>query len=122
VSGLADDEQEQEAEEPEAEADGAQEEEDQVDSGALPSIDDLMAALNQIKVGELLLSTVSTLASIAYGRLESRDLSEAKAAIDAIRALLPVLEGQVDDGMRRDFEQALTNLQLAYANAVSPAE
>src|SRR6185312_11801258 len=37
-------------------------------SGAMPSMDDLIAALNQIKVGELLLSTVSTLASIAYGR------------------------------------------------------
>jgi hypothetical protein len=122
VSGLAEDEHEQKAQEPEAQAEDAQEQEDQGESGALPSMDDLMAALNQIKVGELLLSTVSTLASIAYGRLESRDLSEAKTAIDAIRALLPVLEGQVDDGIRRDFEQALTNLQLAYADAVASAE
>ena len=91
-------------------------------SGAMPSMDDLLAALNQIKVGELLLSTVSTLASIAYGRIESRDLGEARTAIDAIGALLPVLEGQVDAAIRRDFEQALTNLRLAYADAVASAE
>ena len=92
------------------------------ESTPMPSIADLMDALNQIKVGELLLSTVSTLASIAYGRIEKRDLGEAKMAIDAIRALMPILEGGVDAGMRRDFEQALTNLQLAYADAVSRAE
>jgi hypothetical protein len=91
-------------------------------SGAMPSMDDLLAALNQIKVGELLLSTVSTLASLAYGRIESRDLGEARTAIDAIGALLPVLEGQVDAAIRRDFEQALTNLRLAYADAVASAE
>ena len=118
MSGLADDEHEQEGQ---ARRDEEAQEE-QGESGAMPSMDDLMDALRQIKVGELLLSTVSTLASVAYGRLESRDLAEAKAAIDAIRALLPVLEGQVEDGMRRDFEQALTNLQLAYADAVASAE
>ncbi len=52
-----------------------------------------MEALRQAKVGELLLSTVSTLASVAYGKLESSDLAEAKAAIDAIGALLPLLAG-----------------------------
>jgi hypothetical protein len=110
VSELADDEQQSPHSEDEAQED------------AMPSIGDIMEALNRIKVGELLLSTVSTLASVGYGRIESRDLPEAKIAIDAIAALLPVLQGQVEDGIRRDFEQALTNLRLAYADAVTSAE
>ena len=117
MSGLAEDEQERGEEVPgsvgQEPADGQEE---------MPSVNDLMDALRQVKVGELLLSTVSTLASVAYGKLESRDFSEAKAAIEAIRALLPVLQGEVEDGVRRDFEQALTNLQLAYADAVTSAE
>ena len=85
-------------------------------------MDDLMNAIREIKVGQFLLSTVSTLASLAYGKLETGDTAEAKAAIDSIRALLPVLEGQVEEPMRRDFEAALANLQVAYADAVSKAQ
>jgi hypothetical protein len=86
------------------------------------SVEGLMEALNKVKVSELLLSTVSTLASLAYGKLEAPDLPEAKAAIDAIGALLPLLEGEVDAGMLRDFGQALTNLRLAYADAVAQGQ
>ena len=69
-----------------------------------------------------ILSTVSTLASVAYGKLEMKDTPEAKKAIDAIDALLPLLEGEVDDDMRKEFEQAVTGLKLAYADAVSASE
>jgi hypothetical protein len=86
------------------------------------SVAGLMEALNKVKVSELLLSTVSTLASLAYGKLEAPDLPEAKAAIDAIGALLPLLEGEIDAGMLRDFGQALTNLRLAYADAVAQGQ
>ena len=51
-----------------------------------------------------------------------KDLPEAKTAIDAIDALLPLLHGQVDEGILRDFEQALTNLKLAYADAVGSSD
>jgi hypothetical protein len=85
-------------------------------------MDDLMDAIRGIKVGQFLLSTVSTLASLAYGKLDQGEVGEAKAAIDAVQALLPVLEGQVEEPMRRDFEAALANLEVAYADAVSKAE
>jgi hypothetical protein len=84
-----------------------------------PTIEDLAEALRQIEVGQFLLSTVSTLASLAYGKLEQGELAQAKAAIDAIGALLPVLQGQVDDALLRDFERALANLRVAYADAAS---
>ena len=84
-----------------------------------PGLDDLMQAMREIRVDQFLLTTVSTLASLAYGKLEQAELEQAQAAIDAIRALLPVLEGQVEADLLRDFGQALANLQVAYADAAS---
>jgi len=84
-----------------------------------PTLDDLAEALRQIEVGQFLLSTVSTLASLAFGKLEQGELAQAKAAVDAIGALLPVLKGQVEEGLLRDFERALANLRVAYADAAS---
>jgi hypothetical protein len=85
-------------------------------------MEDLMEAIRQIEVGQFLLSTVSTMASLGYGKLESGDLGQARAAIEAIEALLPVLEGQVDEALLRDFRSALANLKVAYADAVARAE
>jgi hypothetical protein len=84
-----------------------------------PTIEDLAEALRQIEVGQFLLSTVSTLASLAFGKIEQGELSQAKAAIDAIGALLPVLKEEVEEDLFRDFERALANLRLAYADAAA---
>jgi len=86
------------------------------------AVEDMLETIRQAKVAPLVLSTVSTFASVAYGKLEAKDLTEAKAAIDVIDALLPLLSDDVDDDIRRDFAQALTNLKLAYADAVTSAE
>ena len=59
-----------------------------------------MDMLRQARVGELLLSTVSTLASVAYGKLEEGDLAEAKLAIDAIGALSAPRPSELDAGHR----------------------
>src|SRR5213079_1045394 len=61
-----------------------------------PTVDDLIEAIRGIRVGQFLLSTVSTLASLAYGKLDSGDLEEARVAIDAFRTLIPLLEGQIE--------------------------
>jgi hypothetical protein len=82
-----------------------------------PSLDDVVRQIHAIPIGPFLLSTVSTLASMAYGKLASGQLDEARGAIDAIRALLPVLEGRIEPELKRDFDQALANLQVAYADA-----
>ena len=97
-------------------------EEDEVDEEAKEALQEMLDTIRQAKVGPLILSTVSTFASVAYGKLEMKDLPEAKTAIDVIDALLPLLGGDVDDDIRRDFAQALTNLKLAYADAISSAE
>ena len=86
------------------------------------AVEEMLETIRQAKVAPLILSTVSTFASVAYGKLEAKDLPEAKAAIDVIGALLPLLSSDVDEPIRRDFDQALTNLKLAYADAVTKAE
>ena len=84
---------------------------------------ELVDALRRLKVSDLLVQTLSTVSSLAYHRLaeEHRDLEQARLAIEALRALVPVLAGSVPPELSRDFEQVIANLQLAYASAVQPA-
>jgi hypothetical protein len=51
-------------------------------------------------------------ASLAFAKLEGGELGQAKTAIDALAALLPLVEGEP----ARDLQGALTNLQVAYAS------
>ena len=75
--------------------------------------------LKKLKVSDLLVQTLYTVSSLGYRKLseEDRDLDEARLAIEALRALLPVLEGSAPDELVRDFRQVTSNLQLAYADA-----
>ncbi len=84
---------------------------------------ELLDALRQLQVSDLLVQTLSTVSSLAYHRLaeEHRDLEQAHLAIEALRALVPVLSGSIPPELTRDFEQVIANLQLAYASAVEPA-
>jgi hypothetical protein len=86
-------------------------------------IEDLQAELAKLKVSDLLLQTLYTVSSLGYHRLsgEAKDLDQARLAIEALKALVPVLEGSVPPDALRDFQQVLANLQLAYASAASEA-
>ena len=83
----------------------------------------LAEVLTQIQVSDLLVQTLSTVASLAYHRLseEHRDLEQVRLAIEALRALLPVVSESLPPEIVRDLEQVTANLQLAYAAAVAPA-
>ena len=74
-----------------------------------------------MKVSDLLLSTVTTLAQLGYAKLEegTKDLEQARVAIDAIAALLPLIQDHVPAEIVRDLESVLANLQLAYVRASS---
>ena len=92
------------------------------DEQQLPTEEELREALDRIGVADILLNALSATASIGFRRVsaEARDLNEVKLAIESLRALEPVLrESGVDEAVVRDLEQARTNLQLAYAKAVS---
>jgi hypothetical protein len=82
---------------------------------------ELQAELAKLKVSDLLLQTVYSLSSLGYQRVggEAKDLDQARLAIEALKALVPVLEGDVPEEVVRDFRQLLANLQLAYASAAS---
>jgi hypothetical protein len=73
--------------------------------------------LRKAKVSDLLVHTCSLLASLAFGKLspELLDLDQARLAIDALDALGPLLE----EGPRRDIQQVVANLKLAYAETAS---
>jgi hypothetical protein len=81
---------------------------------------ELQAELDKLKVSDLLLQSVYTISSLGYHRLsgEQKDLEQARLAIEALKALLPVLEGAAPADAVRDFNQVLVNMQLAYAAAV----
>jgi hypothetical protein len=88
----------------------------------LPSEEELRDALDRIGVADILVNAMSAAASIGFRRVsaEARDLEQVRLAIESLRALEPVLrDGGADDALVRDLEQARTNLQLAYARAVS---
>jgi hypothetical protein len=82
-------------------------------------IEELQAELAKLKVADLLLQTLYSVSSLGYHRLsgETKDLEQARLAIEALRVLVPVLEGSVPDDALRDFGRVLANLQLAYAAA-----
>ena len=88
----------------------------------LPTEEELREALDRVGVADVLLQALTATASLGFRRVssEARDLAQARLAIEALRALEPVLrEGGVDEALVRDLEQARMNLQLAYAKAVA---
>jgi hypothetical protein len=80
--------------------------------------------LRDLKVSDVLLQSLYTISSLGWHKLSAtdRDLEQAKLAIDAIRALLPVLADAMPDEVKRDLEHMVANMQLAYAGAVSEAK
>ena len=79
------------------------------------SAEQLLEELRKAKVSDLLLQTCSLVGSLAFGKLASdvRDLEQAQLGIEALKALAPLL----DEAPRRDVQQLVANLQLAYAEA-----
>jgi hypothetical protein len=78
-------------------------------------IEALQEQLASFAVEQFLVSAASTIASLAFAKLERGDLPQAKKAIDALASLVPHLEGE----LAGDLALALTRLQVAYAEAAS---
>ncbi len=75
----------------------------------------LAAELAAFDVDQFLVAAASTLASLAFAKLEGGELPQARRAIDALTSLLPHVEGP----LRGDLDRALASLQVAYATAAS---
>ena len=93
-------------------------------SGEAPSPEQIVAELQKARVDELLVHACSLIGSLGFGKLapEARDLEQARLAVEALRALVPVLEGTVSAEVTRDLQQVVANLQLAYASAAAQPE
>jgi hypothetical protein len=81
--------------------------------GQEPTEEQLLEALRRVKVEDVLFQTVATLVNLAGQKLtvpEAKDAEEARRAIDAARALLPLLPEE-ELGPVRD---ALSQVQMLY--------
>ena len=81
-----------------------------------PSAEDLQRLQEQfaaLPVEDVLASSASTIASLAYAKLEAKELAEAKKAIDALQSLVPHVEGELG----RSLQSTLTDLQVAFVAA-----
>jgi hypothetical protein len=82
--------------------------------------------LKRITVRNILVQTVVTLVNLGGQRLgaseatrDVRDLAQTRMAIDAVRALLPLLETNDEDAEQmKPVRDALAQLQIAYAREV----
>jgi hypothetical protein len=92
-----------------------------------PTEEELRAALEQelkrIRVSDVLIQTVVTLINLAGRRLglapgseDEVDLPQAREAIDAVRALVPIVERTEGESLA-PVKDALAQLQMAYAQA-----
>ena len=71
--------------------------------------------LKQLKVSDVLVGSLASLVQVGYAKLAEGETEQTRLAIEALRAVMPVLEGSAPDDAVRDLRQATANLQLAYA-------
>ena len=71
--------------------------------------------LKRLKVTDVLVGSLASLVQIGYAKLAEGESDQTRLAIEALRAVLPVLEGAAPEDAVRDLRQAASNLQLAYA-------
>lgn len=86
------------------------------------SPEQIAEAIRGMKISDLLLSTVTTLAQLVGAKLEegTRDLDQARVGIEAVSSLLDVIAGSFPEELLRDLHGMLAQLQLAYASAATP--
>jgi hypothetical protein len=84
--------------------------------------------LRRITVRDVLLQTVVSLVNLSGQRLglaegtrDLRDLGQVRTGIEAVRALLPLLEEEEPEQVK-PIRDALTQLQMAYAREVGAGE
>jgi hypothetical protein len=79
--------------------------------------------MRTVPVQDVIVSMVQTVFDVGYRRTGllggggERDLAQTALAIETVRALLPVLERVVDPASVTTLRSALSELQLAYADA-----
>ena len=97
-----------------------------------PTEEELRAALEEemrrVPADQVLLQTIVSLVNLAGRRIGlapgsegERDLGQVRTAIEAIRALLPIVESAADAPDLAPIRNALSQLQMAYAQEAGGA-
>jgi hypothetical protein len=96
-----------------------------------PSAEEVRAYVESVartRVADVVLQTAFTLSSVASARLGVapetqgiRDLGEVRAAIDAIVALLPLLQAALEPEEFAQLRQTVAGLQMAYGQVAQEA-
>jgi hypothetical protein len=83
-----------------------------------------MSDQKAIEVGELIAHMLDHLASVAWVKLGlqpdpftgemAKDIDQARVAVDAVAALVPVIEGSLDEDDRRELHNLLRNLRINF--------
>ena len=84
-----------------------------------PTEEQLIEALRRVKVDDVVLQTVATLVNLAGQKLtvpEAKDPVEAKKAIDAARAMLPLTPEEAVP----QIKDALSQVQMLYVRETGP--
>ena len=95
------------------------------DFGPEPTEEEIRAALEEemrrVTVDQVLLQSVVSLVNIAGRRMGlapgsegEKDLDQVRTAIDAVRALLPVVEPKMSEADAASIRNAVSQLQMAY--------
>ena len=81
----------------------------------------IVEQIKKLKVSDVLLSTVTTVAQLGYAKLEAdaKDLEQARLAIEVLSAIIPMLDAHIPGEISRDLHAMLANLQLAFANTAT---
>ncbi len=87
----------------------------------------MLRELLSIRAEQVVLSTIGGLVNVATVRLglvpqapEALDLAQARIAIDAVAALAPVIEPALPPEGRREIQDTLASLRMAYAEQAPP--
>ena len=76
----------------------------------------LAEQMERMPVGQVLQETIQLLGTLAEARItgQHQDLAQARLAIDALKALAPVLSPTLDPAVDRALATSIANLQLLY--------
>lgn len=80
---------------------------------------ELLAVLTQ-QLGEVAWMKLGLTPDVQAGRIV-KDLPQAKAAVDAVAALVAIIEPELDEDDRRQVQTLITNLRMNYVQKASEA-